>query len=615
MIDSGFDDIFAELIDEQQPRQTFLEALAAMVPGGGMLLVAADGRRQREGSSFELNDAEESWLRAVAEGREWGPGAPPLKLGPNSSSPNTNSPTTLPAIPVGRRLGTGWLYPLAVEELGAVLFWWLPGEHDLGREPTAAALLRHAISYALREEERRETQARDEQYLRQIEVLKRQHGELIEDNYRQYRINQEREQEYARNLESEIARQTAELREANARLEESSRLKSEFLANMSHELRTPMNAIIGFSELLADTSLSAEQDEFCRTIRQAASSLLTLINDILDLAKIEAGKLDLELVPSDLDELLAGVRAIFSLVTKEKGILLRVERDPRLPTRLRADGHRLRQVLVNLLGNAVKFTDQGGVELLVELVGPEDRGQESPVRLRFAVRDSGIGIPASRLDAVFEKFTQADGSTTRRFGGTGLGLAICRQLVELMGGNILVESREGVGSTFSFEIELAAVSEEAEAAIPAKEIPPGPASPAAACRVLLVEDNPVNQRLATLMLSKQGCETVVAGDGLEALERLREQSFDLLFMDVQMPRMDGMAATRRIREIEGDPAARSEYAALAHRLTPIPIVGLTAHARKEDEDACYAAGMNAFLSKPIARAKMIEILSQITAAL
>ncbi len=338
MIDPGFDQIFAELIDEQQPRQTFLEALAAVVPGGGMLLVTSAGERQREGMAFELNEAEERWLGAVVEGRESGP-------------------VTLPD---PRRLGGGWLYPLVVEELEAVLFWLLPGEHDLGREPTAAALLRHAVSYALQEEERRETQARDEQYLRQIEVLKRQHGELIEDNYRQYRINQEREQEYARNLESEIARQTAELREANARLEESSRLKSEFLANMSHELRTPMNAIIGFAELLADTSLSAEQDEFCRTIRQAAGSLLTLINDILDLAKIESGKLDLELLPCELDELLSGVRAIFSLVTKEKGIGLRVERDPRLPGRLRADGHRLRQVLVNLLGNAVKFTDRGG---------------------------------------------------------------------------------------------------------------------------------------------------------------------------------------------------------------------------------------------------------------
>ncbi len=240
------------------------------------------------------------------------------------------------------------------------------------------------------------------------------------------------------------------------------------------------------------------------------------------------------------------------------------------------------------------------------------------------MRDSGIGIPASRLDAVFEKFTQADGSTTRRFGGTGLGLAICRQLVELMGGKIGVESREGAGSTFSFEIELAAVSERTEAARPAKEgrraaapdaaSPAAAPSPGAACRVLLVEDNPVNQRLATLMLNKQGCATVVAGDGLEALERLREQSFDLVFMDVQMPKMDGMAATRRIRELEGDPAARAEYAALAHRPTPLPIVGLTAHARKEDEDACYAAGMNAFLSKPIVRAKMVEILNRITAA-
>lgn len=602
MIDSGFDEIFSDLIDEGRPRELFLRSLAEIVPGGGLLLVSAGGEHLRAGVAFELLPEVEAEMTVAAEAQALAAVAPRRDL------------SGLPGPPVARRAAAGWLYALKVPELTAVLIWWLPGAHDLGREPATAALLRHALLYALREEERQEAVAQEEQYRRQIEVLKRQHGELIEDNYRQYRIHQEREQENARNLESEIARQTAALRKANARLEQGSRLKSEFLANMSHELRTPMNAIIGFAELLLDTPLSNEQNEYCRTIRQASASLLNLINDILDLAKIEAGKLELEITPFSLDELLAGVAAIFSLTAKAKGVELRVHRDSALPGLLRADNHRLHQVLVNLLGNAIKFTERGVVELLVEAVEPAGwRGKVIP--LRFAVRDSGIGIPAARLQAVFEKFTQADGSTTRRFGGTGLGLAISQQLVELMGGRIEVESREGQGSTFSFEIGLEVdwvAMEGAGKAAPADSgAPPAVVQPVVGGRVLLVEDNPVNRRLASLLIGKLGYEVAAAVDGLEALERLREESFDLVFMDVQMPRMDGITATKRIRELEKDPVGRLEYAALAGRSGALPIVGLTAHARKEDEDSCYAAGMSAYLSKPIDRHKMVAILERL----
>ena len=623
MIDSDFDDIFAELVDEDQPKRIFLEALTAVVPGSGAMLIEGEaGRRLWEGAAFVLApDVEAELVRELTHelaresegGAAWGAAAVgvPVEDGAESvaAGPEAAEIGKAPAPLVSRPLGGGWVYALPLPQFAARIFWWLPLAADLSRQPETAGLLRLAVERALGEEQRREEAAREEQYQRQIEVLKKQHGKLIEDNYRQYRINQEREQQYARELESEIARQTAELREANRRLEESSRLKSEFLANMSHELRTPMNAIIGFAELLAETSLDGDQEEYCRTIRQASSSLLALINDILDLAKIEAGKLELEIIPFELDELLAGATAIFRLAAREKGVSLRCERGPDLPDRLLGDSHRLRQVLINLLGNALKFTEQG--EVVLSVTRQPAVGQK--IGLCLAVRDSGIGIPADRLDAVFEKFTQADGSTTRRFGGTGLGLAICRQLVELMGGRIQVSSREGEGSTFSFTVELAALEPEQAVAPASQSAAAGSGAapaPARSLRVLLVEDNPVNQRLASLMLGKQGCRVTVAADGIEALAKLGEEEFDLVFMDVQMPRMDGLTVTRRIRELENEPAAAAAYPALAGRQTPLPIIGLTAHARKEDEQECYAAGMNAFLSKPIVKAKLLSILEK-----
>lgn len=577
MNEFGFEEIFAELLDEDRSRQLFLEALAAMVPGSDLLLLGPGQLSLSLGKAIELGVDEAAQLgRQVSGGQV-----------------------------IARPWSEGWLYVLAVPQLEATLCWRLPGQRDLSGEPALLAFLRHGVAYALEEEKRREEAAQDEQYRHQIEVLKKQHGELIEDNYRQYRINQQQQEEYTRNLESEIARQTAELRQANARLEESSRLKSEFLANMSHELRTPMNAITGFAELLAETPLNQEQDEYCRTIRQAAAALLNLINDILDLAKIEAGKLDLETVPFSLDELLEGVRAMFTLAARKKGIEITIKRGEGLPDTLRGDSHRLRQVLINLLGNAIKFTEQGGVEL--EVAAGSTAADK--VRLFFAVRDSGMGISPHRLEAIFEKFTQADGSTTRRFGGTGLGLAICRQLVELMGGQIEVSSQQGKGSTFSFEIELERESA-AKKPPPAPATVPGPVAGDGVSRVLLVEDNPVNQRLASLLLAKQGCQVTVAGDGRQALEKLAVQEFELVFMDIQMPRLDGLEATRRLRELEADPAARAAHAALARRTTPLPVVGLTAHARKEDEEACYAAGMDGFLSKPIVKAKLLAVLQQ-----
>ena len=295
---------------------------------------------------------------------------------------------------------------------------------------------------------------------------------------------------------------------------------------------------------------------------------------------------------------------MFKIPAREKGVVVASTIDNRIPKRIMGDCNRLRQILTNLAGNAMKFTEQGGVAIEVAY----ERSAAGRIVSRFSVRDSGIGIPADRVEAIFEKFTQADGSTTRKYGGTGLGLAICLQLVELMGGHLVVASEEGKGSTFSFVIPLEEAPAEIISLHERKD----------ACRektvgggkILLVEDNAVNQRLASILISREGYEVEVASDGTEALEHLRHQAFDLVLMDVQMPNMDGMEATRRIRAIEADPALRQDYVGLRALKQPLEIVGLTAHARKEDETACYEAGMNGFLTKPIIKAKLTMILGE-----
>ena len=580
MTESTFDDIFDDLIDPNEELQNFLANFEALLP---------------EASTILVNEA--GVLLA---------GARPLALASSVRERLVSEARATEGFVAGKAENGACCQAVYLAKLSAVLIFscaalqkddWRPGS-------MSASLLRNTIDLALARQEREMLIADHEQAVRQINILQQQHGKLVEDNYRQYRLNQEREKEYARKLESEIAKQTAELREANVRLEEISRLKSDFLANMSHELRTPMNAIIGFSELLSEAPLSEEQLDYARTISQSAASLLTLINDILDLAKIEAGKLELEHLPFALAEVVGNVAAMFKIPAREKGVEVACKIDSRIPKRIMGDSNRLRQVLINLTGNAMKFTEQGEIDILI------DHEQEASGRIvsRFSVRDSGIGIPADRVEAIFEKFTQVDGSTTRKYGGTGLGLAISLQLVELMGGNLSVTSEVGRGSTFYFVIPL----EEAPVEIvPLKEQrEAGREMAGCGGRILLVEDNAVNQRLASILITRQGYEVEVASDGAEALEHLRHQTFALVLMDVQMPNMDGMEATRRIRAIEADPALRKDYVGLRALQQPLAIVGLTAHARKEDETACYQAGMNGFLTKPIVKAKLAVILSE-----
>jgi hypothetical protein len=420
-------------------------------------------------------------------------------------------------------------------------------------------------------------------------------GESFNQMIAEIRASQEEVRQHRELLEERIRQRTEDLDRAMRTALAASQAKSEFLANMSHELRTPMNGLLGMLEVVLDSPLNAEQRDELDIAQRSAYALLALLNDILDLSKIEAGKMMIESIPYDVRTVLEDCVKSFQARATQKKIALHFEVEPLAPAKVMGDPLRVRQIAANLLSNAIKFTDRGWVCLRLSGVAEGAR----PGEIGITVSDTGAGIDADKLAAIFEKFTQADGSITRKYGGTGLGLAISKRLVEMQGGRIHVESKVGKGSSFSVTLPWQPVSEPTPLSVAPRSSQSVGSAPPSLVHVLLVEDNVVNQKVVQAILRKKGYQIDVANDGREALAKLdvKGDTYNVVLMDVQMPVLDGLETTRIIRKYP--------------RWNRLPIIAMTAHAMNGDRERCIQAGMNSYVSKPVQPAHLVSVIENL----